>query len=178
MVQRTTGMPDQVRKFAPPKGRDPRPESGNPTDEAGAALIAMLQQAATLSNDNCDRALAYSQKLSGQLGAAEDRIAALETELDQAAVRAQRNVEAAARAADERIGELQAELERAQRSADERARETRAAEARIGELKDELGRVHERASRAEGWLELIRSEIEQKLIAPLAAARAERPPLH
>ena len=77
MARRPTGMPDAVRMFAPKgrEGREPPPESGNPTDEAGEALIAMLQQAATLSNDNCDRALAYSQKLAGELGAAEDRIA-------------------------------------------------------------------------------------------------------
>jgi chromosome segregation ATPase len=176
MVKRPVGMPDEVRKFAP-KGREPRRESGNATDEAGEALVAMLQQAASLSNDNCDRALAYSQKLSGELRAAEDRIARLQAEHERAQRSAEESI-AAARAADDRIAQLQVELERAQRNAEERARQTWAAEERIDQLQDELGRVLQRASRAEGWLQLIRSEIEEKLIAPLAAARAERRPLH
>jgi hypothetical protein len=37
------------------------------TDQAGHALLAMLQQAANLSNDNCDRAMTLAHKSSTQL---------------------------------------------------------------------------------------------------------------
>jgi len=118
MNQRSTNTPEQVLKFAPKeKPRDDR----DATDQAGHALVAMLQQAANLSNDNCDRAMTLAHKLSMQLRAAEDR-----------------------------INQLQAEVEHFQ----------------------------SRAVRAEGWLQVVQKEIEEKLIAPMAATRLEQTSLH
>jgi hypothetical protein len=62
-------VPELVRKVAPTD--QPRED---PTDEAGRALIAMLQQAAGLSSENCERATLLSTRLARELLAAEGRI--------------------------------------------------------------------------------------------------------
>jgi hypothetical protein len=87
MNQRATNTPDQVLKFAP---KDGRREAGDPTDEAGQALVALLQQAADLSNDNCERAMMLAHKLSLDLRAAEDRIKELQGAVDHYEKRALR----------------------------------------------------------------------------------------
>ena len=110
MTNRLPEPPEGVRKFAP----KPRPESGNPTDDAGSALIIRLQQAAKVSNENCDRAMALAHKLSGQLRAAEDRAARIDAEIAEVEARA-------ARSADARIREMEGQLGRAKAAADERA---------------------------------------------------------
>jgi len=51
-------------------------------EEAGEAIIAKLQKADDLSNENCDRAMKLADKLSMQLRAAEDRINQLEAEVE------------------------------------------------------------------------------------------------
>ena len=54
---------------------------------------AKIQQAADLSNENCDRAMKLAHKLSMQLRAAEDRVNQLKPELEllrNRAVRAER----------------------------------------------------------------------------------------
>ena len=76
--------PEEVRKFAPKE--KPRTD---PTDQAGQALIAMLQEAGRLSEENCDRMMAMAQKLSMELRAAQDRIGQLETDLQHYRVRAE-----------------------------------------------------------------------------------------
>jgi hypothetical protein len=53
------------------------------------------------------------------------------------------------------------------------AGQLRAAEERIGQLENEIERVQDRADRAETWLQVIRKEIEEKLIAPTTAAASE-----
>ena len=82
--------PEQVIEFAPKGG----PRSYTPlVDEAGEAIIAKLQKAADLSNQNCDRAMKLAHKLSMQLRAAEDRVNQLEAEVEllrDRAVRAER----------------------------------------------------------------------------------------
>ena len=102
---------EQVVKFPP------KQQSGNPADEAGQAVVAQIQKAAELANENCDRAMALAHKLAMQLRAAEDRITQLEAE---------------------------------------------------------VALFRDRATRAEGWLQTIHSEIEQKLIAPRSAVRTEQ----
>jgi hypothetical protein len=87
MNQRASNTPEQVLKFAP---RDRPSESGDPTDEAGEALMALLQQAADLSNDNCERAMMLAHKLSLDLRAAEDRIKELQGAVDHYEKRAVR----------------------------------------------------------------------------------------
>jgi len=114
MSENGTETPEQVVKFEP-KGR-PR-TSDIPIDEAGQAIIAKIQRAAELANENCDRAMRLAHKLSMELRAAEDRINQLESE---------------------------AQLFR------------------------------DRAARAEGWLQTIQKEIEEKLIAPRLAFGTEQ----
>src|SRR5207245_8100677 len=46
----------------------------HPTDQAGEALIAMLKDAAKLSNENRDRLMDLTHDLSRQLQAMQDRI--------------------------------------------------------------------------------------------------------
>ena len=66
---------EQVHKFVPKE----RPRRYGPlAEEAGEAIIAKIQKAADLSNENCDRATALAQRLSMQFRAAEDRINRLE----------------------------------------------------------------------------------------------------
>ena len=121
MNQRSSDIPEPVLKFAPKdKARDAS-GSTNPTDQAGHALIAMLQQAAKISNDNCDRAMSLAHKLSVELRAAEDRMKQLEAEADH---------------------------------------------------------FRDRAARAEGWLQRIQKEVEEKLLNPNAGIRPELSALH
>jgi len=71
-----------------------RPRSYAPlVEEAGEAIVAKIQKAADLSNENCDRAMKLAHKLSMQLRAAEDRVNQLEAEVEllrDRAVRAER----------------------------------------------------------------------------------------
>ena len=72
-------VPEQVVKFEPKA----RPRSyDTPLDEAGQAIIAKIQRAADLANENCDRAMKLAHKLSMQLRAAEDRVNQLEAEVE------------------------------------------------------------------------------------------------
>jgi hypothetical protein len=75
MDENRPDTPEQVVKFAPKE----RPRSyGTPAEEPGQAIIAKIQKADDLSNENCDRATALAQRLSMQFRAAEDRINRLE----------------------------------------------------------------------------------------------------
>ena len=64
--------------------------AGDELDQAGEATIALLQQAANLSNERCDRAMSMAHKLSMQLRAVEDRNKNLQVERDQLQNRAER----------------------------------------------------------------------------------------
>jgi hypothetical protein len=79
MNENGTEVPEQVVRFEPkawPRSYD------TPLDEAGQAIIAKIQRAADLANENCDRAMKLAHKLSMQLRAAEDRINQLEAEVE------------------------------------------------------------------------------------------------
>jgi hypothetical protein len=79
MSENGADTPEQVVKFEPKA----RPRSyDTPLDEAGQAIIAKIQRAADLANENCDRAMTLAHKLSMQLRAAEDRINQLEAEVE------------------------------------------------------------------------------------------------
>lgn len=117
MNERRGETPEQVLKFAPKRATQSKTD---PTDDSGNALLAMLHEAAKLSQENRDSILGIAHRLSVELRAAEDRIKELETDI-------------------------------------------------------ELNR--ERAVRAEKWLERIHSELEAKLIVPLAAMRNEQSPM-
>jgi hypothetical protein len=78
MNQTGTDTPEQVVKFAP---KEKQRSDGSPLDEAGQAVVAKIQKAANLSNENCDRAMKLAHKLSLELRAAEDRMNQLEAEV-------------------------------------------------------------------------------------------------
>jgi len=63
MDENRAGTPEQVIEFAPKGG--PR-SHGTLVEEAGEAIIAKIQKAADLSNENCDRAMKLAHKLSMQ----------------------------------------------------------------------------------------------------------------
>jgi hypothetical protein len=114
MSENGADAPEQVVKFEPkrqPRSYDP------PVEEAGQAIIAKIQRAAELANENCDRAMRLAHKLAMELRAAEDRINQLEAEVQL---------------------------------------------------------FRDRAARAEGWLQTIYKEIEEKLIAPRSASGSEQ----
>jgi hypothetical protein len=52
--------------------------------------------------------------------------------------------------------------------------ELRGAEDRINRLEREVALFRDRAARAEGWLQTIHQEIEEKLIAPRSASDTEQ----
>jgi hypothetical protein len=81
MNPRTPDGPEQIVQL-PPKERSPRGD-GDALDQSGEAIVALLQQAANLSNESCDRAMSLAHRLSIQLRAAEDRIKHLQAELQQ-----------------------------------------------------------------------------------------------
>jgi chromosome segregation ATPase len=74
--------PEQVRKFAPNRKPEIRKSEIHPTDQAGEALIAMLKDAAKLSNENRDRLMDLTHDLSRQLQAMQDRIDQLQHDVD------------------------------------------------------------------------------------------------
>jgi hypothetical protein len=62
----------------------------NQLDKAGQTILQLVAQAAGIADENSRHALGMAQKLSDQLRAAEDRVAALETELAASQERAER----------------------------------------------------------------------------------------
>ena len=71
--------PEPARKFAPKRKSGP---DIHPTDQVGEALIAMLKEAATLSNEKRDRLMDLTHDLSRQLQAAQDRINQLQDDVE------------------------------------------------------------------------------------------------
>ena len=88
MSERAPDVPEQVVQFAP-KEKSP-PNEGDALDQFGQAIIALLQQAANLSNQQCERAMDMAHKLGMQLRAAEDRIKHLQAERDRLQARTER----------------------------------------------------------------------------------------
>jgi predicted nucleic acid-binding Zn-ribbon protein len=113
MSENGADTPEQVVKFEPKA----RPHTyDTPVEEVGQTIVAKIQRAAELANENCDRAMRLAHKLSMELRAAEDR---------------------------------------------------------INQSESEVQLFRERAARAEGWLQTIHKEIEEKLIAPRLASGTE-----
>jgi hypothetical protein len=77
MSENSADIPEVV-KFEP-KG-SPRTDF-TPVEEAGQAIVAKIQRAAELANENCDRTMRLAHKLAMELRAAEDRINQLEREV-------------------------------------------------------------------------------------------------
>jgi replicative superfamily II helicase len=87
MNPRTPDAAEQVVQFS--KEKSARGD-GDGLDQSGEAIVALLQQAANLANENCDRAMSLAHKLSIQLRAAEDRVKHLQAELQQSQDRSAR----------------------------------------------------------------------------------------
>ena len=77
MSPRAPDVPEQVRQYAPKEKPPPAPKEAPPRgdgdvlDQAGQAIVGLLQHAARLSNETRDRAMEHARKLSHQLPAAE-----------------------------------------------------------------------------------------------------------
>jgi len=79
MSEHGADSPEQILKFVPKE----RPRSYGPlVEEAGEAIIAKIQKAAELSNENCDRVMKLAHKLSMQLRAAEEQISQWEAKVE------------------------------------------------------------------------------------------------
>jgi chromosome segregation ATPase len=69
-------------------------------------------------------------------------------------------------------------IERAMTMAHRVSLELRAAEERISQLEAAIEQLESRATRAEKWVEVIKNEIEVKLVTPMEAKRPDLPALH
>jgi hypothetical protein len=101
--QRSIDTPKAVLEFAPKQ--KPRSD-GDPMDQSGSAIVALLQAAADLRNDDCGRAIAMADELSLQLRAAQDRIDQLASEVEHfqdRAVRAETWLQLIQRAIEEKL---------------------------------------------------------------------------
>jgi hypothetical protein len=73
-------LPKKVIPFAPTPKPEPRNDR-DPMDRSGEAIVALVERAAVLTKDDCDRAMALAHHLSIQLRAAEDRAAQLQAQI-------------------------------------------------------------------------------------------------
>jgi hypothetical protein len=76
MNERSFEGAKKIVPFAPSK--DESTPEGEAVEKSGQAIVSLLQQAAAVAKENCDRAMDVAHKLSMQLRAAEDRIKELE----------------------------------------------------------------------------------------------------
>jgi hypothetical protein len=125
------------------------------------ALVAKLQQAANLANENCDRATALARTLSAQLREAHSRINQLEA--DGLVERLREEAETA-------VAKLQsdanARVELTRREADARiARVEAEAESRVRHLLGELAQARQLADRAKGEAQIAHDRIVRAEIA-------------
>jgi len=72
---------ESVIPFAP-AAKNVAPDSADQLDQAGQTILGLLHKAVGVAEANSHHALEMAQKLSHQLRAAEDRIAALEAEVE------------------------------------------------------------------------------------------------
>ena len=114
------------------------PENDHPAD---AALLAKLQQTATLANENCDRATALVRKLSAELRDAQQRIRDLERRLETEST----------------LSQLQAEFD-----AEAENHHTR--------LQTELAQARQRAAETSGRVAQIEKEADERVVRAEAEA--------
>ena len=122
-------------------------------------VVAKLQQAANLANENCDRATVLAQKLSAQLREAQSRINELELEADGLANRILDKADAA-------VARLQsdasASVEQAKHEAAARiARVEAEAETRVRHLQAELAQAQQLAQGAKADAQIAQERIER-----------------
>jgi len=68
----------------------PFPNNGDPLDKAGQAACTLVQQAAAMAEEKAQHIMGVAHKLALQLRAAEDRLAALQSEANHYRERADR----------------------------------------------------------------------------------------
>ncbi len=88
MNQRTFDGSKKVIPFAPSEKEWPRGE--DQVDRSGQAIVGLLEQAARVAKEDCDRAFDLAHKLSLQLREAEDRAVQLQSQLEHFQERALR----------------------------------------------------------------------------------------
>jgi hypothetical protein len=67
----------KVVSLAPDKARQ---DASRTADEAGHSIVGLLQKAADMAKEDCQRAMDLAHRLSAQMRAAEERVRALEAE--------------------------------------------------------------------------------------------------
>jgi len=87
MSVQTLERSDSVVAFAPKKGHQ---DAAMLADDAGHRIIALVQEAADVAKQGCERAMDLAHKLSSQLQAAEARARELEAEVSHFRGRAER----------------------------------------------------------------------------------------
>lgn len=90
----------EVVRFTPKQNLQSEVE---PIDQAGLAVIGLLQEAASISKENVERAMTVAHRLSLELRSAEDRIRELEGEVERLESRAMR--------AEQWLGTIKQEIE-------------------------------------------------------------------
>ena len=74
-------VPDEAGTIVPfvptPKGQQ---DTGATADDSGRTIVALLQRAADMANEDCKRAMDLAHKLSFQLRASEERLREAEAE--------------------------------------------------------------------------------------------------
>jgi hypothetical protein len=88
MSVQTPERSDSVVVFAPNKKG--HPDAAMLADDAGHRIIALVQEAADVAKEGCERAMNLAHKLSSQLQAAEERARELEAEVIHFRDRAER----------------------------------------------------------------------------------------
>jgi|SRR5262245_3897507 len=154
MSPRAPELPEQVLQFAP-KEKPPR-NDGDALDQAGQAIVALLQHAAKVSNEACDRAMGAADKLSIQLREADDRCGR--------AVGAAEKLSIKLRDAEDRCDSAVGAAQRL-------SNELHGAKDHIKQLQAELEQSRDRATRADDWLRRIYHEIEEKFMSQRAGSQ-------
>jgi hypothetical protein len=89
MSVQTPEKSDSVVAFAP-NNKKGHPDAAMLADDAGHRIIALVQEAADVAKEGCERAMDLAHKLSSQLQAAEKRARELEAEVIHFRDRAER----------------------------------------------------------------------------------------
>jgi hypothetical protein len=87
MVERPSNGTKKIIPFAPAP-KEEAPVDGDSVERSGQAIIALLQEAANVAKETCERAVATADQLALKLRAAEDQIKELQSDVRHYQVRA------------------------------------------------------------------------------------------
>src|SRR5262249_36491269 len=129
-------------------------EFGSRDSDSTDPILANLQEAVNLANENCDRAVALAQALSAQLREAQDRINQLEREADGLG--------------DQLLAEAKAIIQEVQSKADDRVdRAIHEADERIDGLKAEaqnqISRIQNELAQATGGIDQVKADAGKRI---------------